>query len=454
MLERKITAYLEKWLNRNTVVLVEGVRQAGKSYAIREFGRTHFGDNFFEFNFHEHEDVISGFNKCQTAQELITNLSFFSPHPFISGKTLIFLDEIQLINGIDWGMFSKYLVTDGRFRFALSGSLLGITLNGWSQNPAAFAKGSALLDLSHPGGYLDEIRLYPMDFEEYLWANGLSKDAIQEVRECFLKSKEVPPIPHTRLIDLFYEYLFVGGYPDAVASYLKGRDLQELRLAHERIDKMHKRDVTNHAEAAPRIHLVAVYESLSGQINAKNKRFKLNSIIGKNERYDLEDDFQWLAKVGLAYPVYNVTEPTIPLRLNEKRSLVKLFESDVGMLTYHLFETGTIQKLLAKEKDINYGSIFENSAAELLSAHGFDRLYYYDSKKHGEVDFVLEKEGEVLPLEIKSGKDYKIHHALTFFMSSDSPYLIKKACVFSNAGFSQDGNIFYFPIYFLDFLSR
>jgi predicted AAA+ superfamily ATPase len=130
MLERKITAYLEKWLTRNTVLLVDGVRQAGKSYAIREFGKVHFGQNFFEFNFHEHRDLISDFNRCKTAQELITNLSLYSPRPFVPGKTLIFLDEIQLVDGIDWPMFSKYLLADGRFRFVLSGSLLGVTMNG------------------------------------------------------------------------------------------------------------------------------------------------------------------------------------------------------------------------------------------------------------------------------------------------------------------------------------
>lgn len=454
MLERKITAYLEKWLTRNTVVLVDGVRQAGKSYAIREFGKAHFGQNCFEFNFHEHQEVIADFNRCKNAQELITNLSLYSPRPFVPGKTLIFLDEIQLVDGIDWPMFSKYLLEDGRFRFALSGSLLGVHLNGLSHPANGLSDSLSSLNSSRPGAALDEVRLYPMDFEEYLWANGLAKETIEQIKDCFLRGLTVPPLWQKRLLDLFYEYLFVGGYPDAVNSYLKGRDLQELRLAQTRIEAMHRRDVASHVEAADRIHLMGVYEAMSGQINAKNKRFKINSVLKPNERYDITDDFRWLVQAGLAYPVYNVTEPSLPLRLNEKRNLVKLYESDVGLLSYHLFETGTIQKLLAKEKAINYGAIFENAAAELLSAHGFSTLYYYDSKKHGEVDFLIEKEGEVLPLEIKSGKDYKIHHALTYFMGDEAPYGLKEAYVFSDANFSEENKIRYFPIYFLDCLAR
>jgi predicted AAA+ superfamily ATPase len=454
MLKRKITEYLEKWLNRNTVVLVDGVRQAGKSFAIRAFGKDHFGDNYFEFNFHDHEDVVPDFNKCKTASELITNLSYYSPRPFVPGKTLIFLDEIQLVDGIDWEMFSKYLVMDGRFRFALSGSLLGVTLNGLSQDPSSFKKNLTPLDSSHPGSALDEIRLFPLDFEEYLWACGLSEDAIKEIKEDYFKGVEVPSIPHKRLLDYFYEYLFVGGFPDAVNSFLKGRDLQELRLAHERIEKMHLRDITYHAEKNNHIHLLDIYESLSGQINSKDKRFFLNSVCQKKENYNIQDDFQWLVKAGLAYPVYNVTEPTIPLRLNEKRNLVKLFESDVGMLSYHLLDTDSIRKLLAKEKSINEGAIFENAVAQLLSTHGYSHLYYYDSKKHGEVDFLIEKEGQVLPLEIKSGKDYQIHRALTYFLSEVSPYAIPKAFVFSDGNVSLREKEIYYPIYMIDFLSK
>lgn len=454
MFKRKITTYLEKWLNRNTVLLVDGVRQSGKTFSIHSFGKEHFGDDFFEFNFHEHEDVVADFSKCQTASELITNLSFYSPKPFVPGKTLIFLDEIQLVDGIDWEMFSKYLIADGRFRFILSGSLLGVTLNGLSQNPSSFKKDKTPLDFSHPGSSLDEVRLYPMDFEEYLWACGLSEEVIQQIKDNYQQEKEVPSIPHKRLLDYFYEYLFVGGFPDAVESYLKGRDLQELRLAHERIDKMHSHDVTYHAKKENRVHLLDVYETLSGQINSKNKRFFLNSIVPESERYDIQDDFQWLVKAGLAYPVYNVTEPTVPLKLNEKRSLVKLFESDVGMLTYHLLDTDSIRKLLAKEKSINYGAIFENAVAQLLSTHGYDHLYYYDSKKHGEVDFLIEKEGQVIPLEIKSGKDYKLHPALSYFLSEDSPYDIPQACIFSDGNLSIRGKEIYYPIYMVDFLQK
>jgi len=364
----------------------------------------------------------------------------------------MFLDEIQLVSGIDWEMFSKYLVKDGRFRFILSGSLLGVTLNNLAQSPTGYKKDGTAMEGAHPGSALDEIRMFPLDFEEYLWANGLAQESIDAVKENFERREAVPSVAHKRLTELFYEYLIVGGMPDAVVSYLKNRDLQELRLAHERIERMYRRDIVQYAEANERIHLLEVYESLSGQINSKNKRFVLSSVVQKNETYEINDDFNWLVKAGIAYPVYNVTTPEVPFRLNEKRSLVKLFEADTGMLCFHLMDTGTIRKIMAKEKDINFGAVFENVTAQLLFTHGYRYLWYYDNKKHGKLDFLLEDAGNALPLEIKSGKDYKRHSALTYFMKMQNEYSFPEAYVFNTDNFSDDGNIYYFPVYMLEFL--
>jgi len=450
MLKRKITAYLEKWLERDTVLLVDGARQTGKSFSINEFGNRIFGVNFFGFNFDEHRDLIEDFNKIKTAQELITNLSYYASKPFEVGKTLIFLDEVQLISEIDWQMFAKYLVSDGRYRFILSGSLLGVTLNNIVKSPNAYKN---TMVGSHPGGYLDEYRMYPLDFEEYLWANGLAQENIDMIKKCFYEKREVDFLPHKRLMDLFYEYLFVGGMPNAVDSYLRNHDLQDLRLAHERIEAMNHRDIIQYAQANDRLHLLEVYESLSSQINNKNKRFTLNT-ISKSNSYEISDDFNWLIKAGIAYPVYNVTAPETPLRLNEKRRLVKLFEGDVGMLCFHLMDTGTIKKILAKDKDINFGAIFENVAAQLMACHGFENMWYYNNKKHGEMDLLIEYEGKIIPIEIKSGKDYKRHSALSYFMSDRNDYQFDEAFVFNSNNYSREGKLHYFPIYMIEFLRR
>lgn len=453
-MKRKIDQYLNDWLKRNTVLLVDGMRQVGKSYSIREFGKKVFGENLFEFNFDEHRKDIHYFNGMGSAQELITNISLYSPKPFVPGKTLIFLDEIQLVAGIDWEMMAKYLLMDGRFRFIYSGSLLGVLLNGLGNSPNIFKQDKSPSSLAHPGGYLDEVRMFPMDFEEYLWANGISGEIISILKESFIKKKEVPPLIHKKILDCFYEYLFVGGLPDAVSSYLKGKDIQELNLAHQRIDKMFLRDITQYAEANKRIHLLEIYQDLSSQINEKNKRFKVNKILKNGEKYEIADDFRWLIQAGVAYPVTNVTEPTNPLRLSEKRSLVKLFEGDTGMLTYHLLETESIRKLLSKEADINYGAIFENVASQLLATHGFDHQWYYDNKKHGEMDFIINHRGSIVPMEIKSGKTYKEHSALTYFMGEDSPYDFPEALVFSNGNIARKQKINYLPLYMLEFLRK
>jgi len=450
MLKRKVTNYLEKWLERDTVLLIDGARQVGKTYSITEFGKRNFKDNFFEFNFDEHRDSIETFNKVKTAQEFITNLSYYAKKPFVNNKTLIFLDEIQLVTEIDWEMFSKYLVKDDRFRFVLSGSLLGVTLNSITKSPNAYKTMEGL----HPGGSLDELRMYPMDFEEYLWANNVIEENINELKDCFYKRKKVPEILHKKILDLFYEYLFVGGMPDAVISYLKNKDLQELNLAHQRIDLMNRRDIIQYAQANDRVHLLDVYEALSGQINSKNKRFVMNSVVGKNESYEINDDFSWLVKAGIAYPVYNVTSPEYPFKLNEKRNLVKLFEGDTGMLCFHLMDTGVIKKILNKEKDINFGSVFENVSAQLMMTHDFKNLWYYDNKKHGEMDFLIQKGGNAIPIEIKSGKDYKRHSSLTYFMQKQNSYHFDEAYVFNYDNFSSDGNIYYFPVYMLEFLNN
>lgn len=454
IMKRKIDQYLNNWLKRNTVLLIDGMRQVGKSYSIREFGRKTFGDNLFEFNFDEHKKDIQYFNNISTAKELITSLSLYSSKPFVPGKTLIFLDEIQLVTGIDWEMMAKYLIIDGRFRFIYSGSLLGVLLNGLGSSPNVFKKDGSASSLSHPGGYLDEIRMFPMDFEEYLWANGLADETISILKDSFINKKEISPLMHKKILDYFYEYLFVGGLPDAVNSYLKGKDVQELNLAHQRIDKMFIRDITQYAEANKRIHLLDIYQAISSQINTKNKRFITSKILKNGEKYEISDDFRWLIHAGLAYPVYNVTEPTNPLRLSEKRNLVKLFEGDTGMLTYHLLDTESIRKLLSKEADINYGAIFENVAAQLFETHGFDHQWYYDNKKHGEMDFIINYKGAVVPIEIKSGKTYKEHSALTYFMSKDSPYHFLEAFIFSNGNYEIQGNINYLPIYLLEFLRK
>lgn len=431
MIKRFADAEINHWLAEGKkAFLLTGARQIGKTYLIRECLKKS-GLPYIELNFIEQPELVELFSSAADAKDLLLRLSLISPKRLVPGSSVIFLDEIQECKELVTKI--KFLVEDGRYRYIMSGSLLGVELN----------------DLrSAPVGYLEIHDMYPLGFEEFAAAVGVGAETIDALRNSFTERIPVDRFVHSKMLELFYLYLMIGGMPEAVQSYLETNDLSRVADVQSDIIRLYRMDFTKYEERH-KLRLREVYDSIPGQLNQQNKRFLLNS-IGKGMSYDrAENNFLWLKDAGAAIPVYNVDEPKLPLVTGEKRNLFKLFMSDVGLLT-NSYSASVKMDILNHRKDINNGALFENAVAQELLLHGF-KEYYFNNKKQGELDFVIELDGRVTPLEIKSGKDYKRHSALNNVLENEN-YAMEEAYIFSEGNVEVNGRLIYMPIYMIMFL--
>ena len=433
MLKRKIDSYLEQFYTRtNKALLVTGARQTGKSFSIRQYGTTHY-ENFVEINFIEQPDAVEVLKGAKSSQDILVRLSLLTSTPLVAGKTLVFFDEVQecpeMVTAI------KFLVEEGSYRYILSGSLLGVELK----------------DLrSEPVGYMDVKEMYPLNLEEFFMAMGVSSQVTDSLQKAFEEQKPVDEFVHKKMMELFRLYLIVGGMPAALQKYIDTHNLQDVMSEQQAIIRLYKRDISKY-DNNNKLYINEIFDLIPSELNAKNKRFILKD-LNKNLKFSrYENSFLWLKSVGVALPTYNVEETVVPLKLSRNRNLFKLFQNDIGLLACQYAE-GIQLRIINNEKGINYGSIFENVVAQELQAHGFE-LYYFNSKKQGELDFIIEKNGHTLPIEVKSGKDYQRHNALCNVMDN-ADYGIPKAFVFCNDNVSTNGNIVYLPIYMVAYLKK
>ena len=360
-------------------------------------------------------------------------LSALTDVPMIPGETLIFFDEVQECPEIVTAI--KFLVEDGQYRYILSGSLLGVELKDIR---------------SVPVGYLSILEMYPLDFREFCEANRVSQTVMDKLKECFEKKQPVDELIHEKMMELFRLYLIVGGMPAVVDAYIRTNNLKEVLRIQQGIVQLYYKDIAKY-DKDNKLYLDEIFSLIPSELNNKNKRFIMKD-LNENFRFSrYENSFIWLKEAGVALPVYCVQEPEIPLLLSKSTNLFKLFLSDVGLLA-SMYVDGLQLKILNREKDINFGAIYENAAAQELKAHGFE-LYYFNSKKQGELDFVIEYKGNVLPLEIKSGKAYTRHNALDNVLK-DERYAIPQALVFCNENISTVDKIVYLPIYMIGFLEN
>lgn len=432
MLKRKIEKDIEKWLdNSEKALLVYGVRQAGKTFIIRECLKRNECE-YIEFNLINQPELVEILRDSTGIDDLILKLSLYSEKKIIPGKTIFFFDEIQRYKEIVTKI--KFLVEDKRYRYILSGSLLGVEIINLK---------------SAPVGYLQTLNMYPMDFEEFLQIFNVDETIINNLRNCFITKTKVDEIIHNKIMEMFNIYLIIGGMPAAGERYRNTENIDEVMEEHRAIIEQYKLDFTQYEEENRKLIITHIYELIPAELNEKNKRFMIAD-INKNLRYDrISDSFVWLWKSGVALGVFNTTEPTIPLMLNEKSALFKLFISDVGLLTT-IYGKSCKLKIVNKEGDINKGAVFENVVAQELHAHGYP-LYYYNSKKLGEIDFIVEQNGKSLPIEVKSGKAYNKHSALNNLLDVKE-YGIEGAFIFTNDNVKIEGKLNYLPIYMVMFL--
>ena len=439
MVKRKADELIRNFiLNDRRSLLVTGARQVGKTFSIRKVGKECF-DNVVEINFVEQPDAIELFSEQKGAKDLLLRLSAFTKKPLVPGKTLIFFDEVQECKEIVTAI--KFLVDEGSYKYVMSGSLLGVELD----------------DLrSVPVGYMDEIEMYPLDLMEFFEAIGIGTDVISHLRTCFEEKRPVDEFIHKRMLEAIRLYLIVGGMPAAVQKYLDTNNLRRVYEEQRGIIRTYKRDITQY-DHDHKLQIEEIYDLIPSELNAKNKRFILKELNEKARFSKYEDSFLWLRDAGVAIPAYNVEEPRVPLLLNKQRNLFKLFLNDVGLLA--AMYGGNIQaRLLSPNPNINFGSVFENLVAQELYAHGFSEaqqhsLYYFNSKKQGELDFVVEYVGNMLPIEVKSGKDYERHNALSNVMENEE-YAVPMAYVFCQENVQTKGRVIYYPIYMITFFEQ
>ena len=434
MLKRKISKRLEQFFSDNGryALLVDGARQVGKTFIIEDFARRHY-ENFIEINFVKTPSARRIFENVDDESDSLEKLSTFSRKGLMRGKTLVFLDEVQECP--EAVTYIKFLVQDGTCHYVLSGSLLGVELKNVR---------------SVPVGFMDEVKMYPLDFEEFVLANGEREELIAAARKSWKERRPLDRLYHERLSKLFRLYLVVGGMPAAVQRYLDTHDISAVVQEQEQILVEYRKDITKY-DRENSLRIREVFERIAPELNKKNKRFYVNSVKPGERTERLEDEFVWLKEAGVAIPSYVVDEPAVPLVLSKRSNLFKLFMNDVGLLAASYMD-GIQLRILNSELDINFGSVYENAVAQELVAHGF-LPSYYSSREHGEIDFVLETGGKILPIEVKSGKHYKRHRALNKLMECDE-YGIESAIVFDDDAMDVVGKVFYAPIYMVMFLKK
>ena len=439
MLYRKITKRIEEYFSADSdrMLLIDGARQIGKSYIVRYVGEKMFS-NYIEINMEEDKLGDRIFADAKTTKDFYMALSVVAGDKMKEREnTLIFIDEIQAYDHLL--TLVKFLMQERRFTYIASGSLLGVTLKNTQ---------------SIPIGSLDVCHMYPMDFEEFLYANGVGEVAIEVMRESFDKQEALSEAMHNKIMDLFKKYLLVGGLPKAVETFVESRNVVEFRSIQREAHELYGVDASKYeAEHNKRLKIRRIFDMIPSNLENKKKRVVITDIEDKKWKRsnDYLDEFDYLISAGITLEVKAISTPTYPLVEHSGKNLLKLYLNDVGILS-GIFYHNNIKAVMSDMKRINLGPVYETVLAQELKAHGYD-LYYYDNKKNGEVDFLIDDADNLsnIPIEVKSGKDYTVHSALDRFISNDD-YNVKRAYVLSNERevFAEEG-IIYIPIYYIMF---
>ncbi len=387
MLKRKITAKLEAWkaIAREKALLVVGARQVGKSFAIREFGKTHY-TCFVEINLFEDKRAREALSASVDVSDFISRVTVLSGQAIVPGDTLVLIDEIQ--EAPDVVTMAKFLVEDRRCDWAFSGSMLGTEFKGVR---------------SYPVGSVHELPMHPLDFEEFCWAIGVSGEALESVRRCCQDETPVEAYIHEALMANFRTYIVSGGMPEAVQRLVDSDgDIASVRQVLEGLNRQYRRDISKYA-AVRSLQVQSIFDQLPVQLEGEARRFVLNSVDPQARYEKYQRDFVWLTNAGVALKTDLVDEPKSPLLKTANPMKFKLYQSDTGMLMAR-YPISLAQAAYLDEKDPNLGGVYENVVAQQLTAQGH-QLFYYQTRKRGEVDFVVDAgNGKAVPIEVKSGR--------------------------------------------------
>lgn len=439
MLYRKIAKHIEAHLasHSDRMLLIDGARQIGKSYIIRWVGQNMF-PNYIEINMEEDKLGNRIFAEAKTTADFYMALSVVAGDKMKDkASTLVFIDEIQAYDHLL--TLIKFLMQEDRFTYIASGSLLGVTLKNTQ---------------SVPLGSLRIEHMYPLDFEEFLYANGVGETAIDAMRERFNHREPLSDALHNKMLDFFKKYILVGGLPKAVKTYVESKNIVEFRAIQQEVHQLYGIDASKYErEHHRKLKIRRIFDMIPSNLENKKKRMVIKDIEDKSWKRteDYIDEFDYLISAGIVLDVKAISQPSYPLVENSGKNLLKLYLNDVGLLS-GIFYHNNIQAVLSDIKSVNLGSVYETVVAQELKAHGYP-LYYYDNKKNGEVDYLIDDADSLstVPIEVKSGKDYMVHSALDKFLSIKE-YNIHNAYVLSNEGtVYTENHITYMPVYYIMF---
>lgn len=439
MLERKITARMLEWkrTKTNQGLLITGARQVGKTSSIEAFAASHY-ENIIKIDFVERPEAVEIISGATSLDDLIIRITALAARPLPDSKTLIFFDEVQRCgDAITW---MRYLSQDARFDVIYSGSMLGIEVFDYRSLPA---------------GTLDVLEMFPLDFEEFTWAFGVDSTLWDIVRSCYATKAAVPDFLHDQFMRHFFRYVLVGGMPEAVQVFANTLDTQAMRARQKSILAAYRADITRYVADATRAQSIkTIYDALPAQLNKENRRFVVSG-IDKTARFkQMQPEFDWLENAGVAIPVKRVTEAVFPLGLSRDDSFFKFYMNDTGLL-FSTFGSAEVEAIVAQADTINFGQAFENAVAQELRAHGCKNLYYFNTNKVGEVDFLIDDEHfpKVLPVEVKSGRYSSKHAALDALMEVQN-YGLSEAVVLHKYNLRVEGRYLYAPLYMAGQLGR
>ena len=432
MYKRKIIRFLRDWknLHHKEALLIKGARQVGKTTIVREFGRRNY-QHFVEINFELDPNARIAFDGKRDTATIIGNLSLMGYGPFVKGKTLVFFDEIQSCPNARTAI--KFLVEEGVYDYIESGSLLGINYKEVSSFPVGFER---------------QIEMFPMDFEEFLWARGVSEMAVEGLRTAYLSQVPVTSFVHEQMMKYYREYLIVGGMPQVVATFLGNADFSATLLQQRKIIQSYRDDIAKYA-AEQKTKAKRFFDAIPSELSKQKKRFILKNMERTASMQKYEDAASWLDDAGVAYFCYNLHSLALPFEQEENRSLFKVYMLDTGLLCA-LWGDNIQYKVMQGEIDINEGALTENFVAAELLKHG-RKLHYYDRKSRQELDFLLVEDNKVTIIEVKSGDSYKRHASVDTALQ-EQPEKIGKVMVMNKFNFERTDNILYVPLYMAAFV--
>jgi len=437
MLKRKIETHLANWKQSEDrkPLVIKGIRQCGKTYIVRKFARENYNSVVY-MNFILEPDKKSAFTGNIDVDTIILNLSaLIQGSRFIEKKTCIILDEIQECKEARTALKSFY--TDGRFDVIATGSLLGVKGYGQSKKKEVGGQDSV------PVGYETVLDMYPLDFEEFLWANGISETVIDSVKSCFENEKAVPDGIHKAMMELLYRYVIVGGLPEVVNCFLKTKNIELIYKLQRNLIAEYEEDMVKYADDADKPHIRECFESVPKQLAKENKKFQY-SMVKKGGRYSQYiGSIQWLEDAGIVRRCYNTQATELPLEGNSIKDCFKVYTTDIGILVAML-DYGTQADIL-KGNLLGYkGAVFENLMADFLFKSG-QKLYYFHKDSGLETDFLVRFKGECVILEVKA-RTGKAKSMATVLKNKDI-YHIRHAIKLGQYNVGRDGNVLTIPLY-------